>query len=150
MSTFKVGDRVRWTSQAGGYTRAKVGVVERIVPPKGQAGLKVTQFCQRDHESYIVRVNGRGLYWPLVSKLELDAPNEMEAIRASLAAAEAKLADERKHADALAACIAGHKSMLTHETFCGLDGPLYKEACAMLAAHAARRAERDGDQEGTR
>ena len=94
MSTFKVGDRVRWTSQAGGYTRAKVGVVERIVPANGQAGLKGTQFSRRDHDSYIVRVKGRGLYWPLVSKLELDAPNEVDALRASLAARVAELERE--------------------------------------------------------
>lgn len=77
MSAFKVGDRVEWTSQSAGCTRTKAGTVETVVP----AGCIVPKLsCNpnpgacRDHESYLVRVKGRGLYWPRVKALRPAAP----------------------------------------------------------------------------
>jgi hypothetical protein len=77
---FNLGAMVKWTSQAGGCTVDKVGEVQEVVPAgkkpdrarfptlyKGSGiGLK------RDHESYVVRVNGRGVYWPRVSHLNAE------------------------------------------------------------------------------
>lgn len=77
---FLVGQKVRWSSQAAGSWKEKIGVVVDVIPP-----MKVTQMMHsvgvgtyntRNHESYIVHVpsaSGRGkgtYYWPLVSKLE--------------------------------------------------------------------------------
>lgn len=75
---FVVGDSVTWTSQSGGYTVEKTGQVEQVVPAGGKpdrerfaslytgAGVGIT----RDHESYVVRVKGRGVYWPRVVHLQ--------------------------------------------------------------------------------
>jgi len=79
--TFKVGDKVRWTSS----NTLKTGKVTHVVP----AGKKPSLFgvfdaggggLPRDHETYIIRgkkQNSRGEsygsaanYWPLVSLLE--------------------------------------------------------------------------------
>lgn len=69
---FKVGDSATWTSQAAGRTVTKTGVVEQVV--RAGASPDRERFPQlyrgpgvgmpRDHESYVVRVKGRGLYWP--------------------------------------------------------------------------------------
>jgi hypothetical protein len=67
-----VGDRVEWTSQAGGCTRTKAGIVEVVLRPGEQpAPLSKNRNpgMPRDHESYLVRVKGRGLYWPRVAAL---------------------------------------------------------------------------------
>lgn len=76
--TFTLGASVKWTSQAGGYTVEKQGVVEEVVPAGGypdrdrfpslykQSGVGL----KRDHESYVVRVKGRGVYWPRVTHLQ--------------------------------------------------------------------------------
>jgi len=73
---FKVGDRVRWMSQAGGHTKAKEGIVAQVVPPQcyperarflhlfKNAGVGKT----RDHESYVVMVKTRP-YWPRANQL---------------------------------------------------------------------------------
>jgi hypothetical protein len=71
---FKVGDRVEWTSQAAGVTRTKVGVVEHVVAPRedpGPMSKNRVPGMPRDHESYLVRVKGRGCYWPRVKALRL-------------------------------------------------------------------------------
>lgn len=72
MSTFSVGDRVQWTSQSAGYTSTKIGVVETIIPA-GATPPKTSKSPQpgaaRDHVSYLVRVKGKGLYWPRVKHL---------------------------------------------------------------------------------
>jgi hypothetical protein len=70
LPTFKVGDRVTWTSQANGGERTKTGEVTDVIKPGYRPGDKVAG-CggQRDHESYVVRVHSR-LFWPRVSKLE--------------------------------------------------------------------------------
>ena len=79
----KLGSHVTWTSQGGGYTRTKRGVVVAVVAAAWDpyatafyAGLSVppTWGRVRDHESYVVRVPGRGLYWPRVSGLRAEKP----------------------------------------------------------------------------
>lgn len=89
--TFKVGDKVRWTSQSQGYVREKRGKVVAAIqahehPMETAAQLAETGFndawiaysLPRNHESYLVAVptkSGRGkprLYWPLVSLLRKD------------------------------------------------------------------------------
>lgn len=85
--TFEVGDRVRWTSQAGGNTKSKEGVIVQALEQNESVRddvlkMGTMQFDQRvsgrKQRSYIVLVsNGstrmKGLYWPLVSGLELVA-----------------------------------------------------------------------------
>lgn len=96
MSKFKVGDRVRWTSQANGGHVEKRGVVFCVVP----AGKRIdkrfakeelsreninkvrwaTDFISglgRKHESYLVVVPGTGrsmpvVYWPRTTALRPD------------------------------------------------------------------------------
>ena len=90
MPQFKKGDLVTWSSQAGGYSKRKVGTVVSVVPKDtpvfqynaiamddtGARGLDYPGLS-RDHESYIVHVptktgSGKGkLYWPVVNKLAL-------------------------------------------------------------------------------
>lgn len=87
---FNVGEQVTWSSQAGGRTTVKTGVVAIVVPP-GQSGYLMAEDLRdvtgdslepmrtarfnatlgRDHESYLVRV-GRMIYWPVVSRLRED------------------------------------------------------------------------------
>ena len=96
---FKIGDRVRWSSQAAGITKIKEGQVVAVIPmgipPKDTNFGKINEFYRlwgrtkspnykimfdgwpRNQESYIVEVPGGKtdkatpkLYWPLVSKLE--------------------------------------------------------------------------------
>lgn len=86
----KIGDRVKWSSQAGSYTKEKIGTVVGVVPagevvnPVGMRKhfadyhptcheLMFDGYSKRDHESYLVLVE-RGkakakLYWPLVKYL---------------------------------------------------------------------------------
>jgi hypothetical protein len=69
---FKVGDRVEWTSQAGGCTRTKAGEVLVVLSPGetvGPMSKNRNPGMPRDHESYLVRVKGKGVYWPRVSAL---------------------------------------------------------------------------------
>lgn len=77
MTAFQVGDRVRWTSQSAGVVRSKEGVVERVLAP-GERPEKLSKAPMpgnaRDHQSYVVRVAGRGLYWPRASLLEAAGP----------------------------------------------------------------------------
>ena len=70
--TFKVGDRVEWTSHAGGGTRTKRGKVIRVVPeytvPPPMAGAKYDG-RERKGESYLVEADGH-VYHPRVNHLE--------------------------------------------------------------------------------
>jgi len=73
--TFKIGDRVEWISQSAGIQKRKEGRVVNVIPhrgsPYGENGegqVRNPGAC-RNHESYVVRVKGRGLYWPRVSAL---------------------------------------------------------------------------------
>jgi len=74
------GSRVTWRSQAGGCTKTKVGVIVAILPPGGHPTAVVHEVSPytiprgvgepRNHESYLVHVEGRReLYWPRVSSL---------------------------------------------------------------------------------
>lgn len=86
--SFKIGDKVKWSSQASGSTKEKIGEIVRIVPAKmrfseiivslNQSGKKFSLKCDgwsyRSHESYAVFVptkSGKSnhLYWPIVSRL---------------------------------------------------------------------------------
>lgn len=77
MSAFKIGDVVEWTSQSASYYIKKTGVVEAVVAA-GERPSKLSKApspgAARDHESYLVRVKGRGLYWPRVSHLAAPRP----------------------------------------------------------------------------
>jgi hypothetical protein len=74
---FALGDGVAWGSQAGSYYRWKEGVIVAVVPAGSLPGdvmpvsRKIAQTVMpRNHESYVVRVRGRGLFWPRVSQLK--------------------------------------------------------------------------------
>ena len=84
MTTFSVGDTVHWTSQSGGVTKTKQGVIAAVIP----AGMKVRScvgdltprgaslgrlgsgpWSCRDDVSYVVRVRSATYYWPMTSLL---------------------------------------------------------------------------------
>ena len=77
----KVGDRVEWTSQSAGFRTPKRGVIvavvpadvkpERCVPDGYRCGSPSGFGMMRGHESYLVKVDGKGrrLYWPRVRHL---------------------------------------------------------------------------------
>jgi len=75
---FKPGDHVTWTSQAGGRSKTKQGIVVRVIEPFQLPGFNLPEGCtikptggHRDHESYLVQVGkSKWLYWPLVKYLE--------------------------------------------------------------------------------
>lgn len=73
---FQVGQQVKWTSQATGSWKEKVGDVVEVVPAGARP--KPERFPSlyaggcgfgRYHESYVVRV-GKKYYWPIASKLQ--------------------------------------------------------------------------------
>lgn len=73
---FTLGERVTWSSQAGGHLKTKTGTVAQVVAPKALpdrerflhlykgAGIGI----HRNHESYVVLVGNRP-YWPRVAAL---------------------------------------------------------------------------------
>ena len=77
----KIGDRVTWSSQSHGNTTTKVGEIIAVVPADSRPddvlppGFKCNSSygygLSRRHESYLVRVEGKGhrAYWPRVNKL---------------------------------------------------------------------------------
>jgi hypothetical protein len=79
---FKEGDRVKWTSQAQGSTKTKVGTIVQVVSPKGRLHKEHRDFglvghgLPRPMESYVVHVNGKTeaskgkRFWPHVSALK--------------------------------------------------------------------------------
>lgn len=67
-ATLKVGDKVQWRSQAGGYTKTKTGEIAVVVPAGERPTCVKEAGMPRDHESYVVRV-GRTYYWPRASGL---------------------------------------------------------------------------------
>ena len=88
---FKVGDRVSWSSQAGGFIKVKYGDVVAVVPARAPPGPHRAAVVERlgcgidrcdggglmrRHESYLVLVAAGGgkarpkLYWPVVSRLK--------------------------------------------------------------------------------
>jgi hypothetical protein len=76
VKTFAVGHTVKWTSQAAGSWKEKVGAVHKVVPANTLVPPGYGFYGQRSHESYIVHVptaTGRGkgaYYWPIASKLQ--------------------------------------------------------------------------------
>lgn len=86
---FAVGDRVTWTSGAGGKAKAKTGEVVAVVPKdmvprdlfQAYSAMRAIReahldsgfaISPRGHQSYLVSVPGRGkptLYWPRVKGL---------------------------------------------------------------------------------
>ena len=84
---FKIGDKVSWTSSAGGISKTKTGEVVHIISSKKYPNFRMLNDKYkskdaygggifRDHESYIILVphqrNGKPtLYWPRVSGLKL-------------------------------------------------------------------------------
>ena len=79
MSKFTVGDKVTWTSQAGGVAKTKTGVVVAVLPDMAEP----TEYLPlgtvidgpgwpRRHESYFVQIGRRKhLFWPRVCHLSL-------------------------------------------------------------------------------
>lgn len=74
---FKIGDKVKWSSQAQGYSKIKEGEVVQVVPsgerPDRERFIELYKHSGcgfgRSAESYVVRVK-RKHYWPVASKLE--------------------------------------------------------------------------------
>lgn len=89
---FKVGDKVTWVSQAGGYTKVKSGVVVEVVKPGGRPSREAFESlytgngigAPRMHQSYVVRVPGAtskaagAVYWPRAASLQ-PAPEDGKA-----------------------------------------------------------------------
>lgn len=83
--SFKIGDKVTWTSSSNGTTKTKTGAIVDVIPPKGRIPEIHREFglegygMPRDHESYVVHVPGKTdkakgkRYWPLVNKLRKKA-----------------------------------------------------------------------------
>jgi hypothetical protein len=86
MATFSVGDTVHWTSQAGGVTTTKQGVIAAIIPAKAKVRTLVRDLAPygaslerlgngplscREEVSYVIRVRTSTYYWPLVSLLRI-------------------------------------------------------------------------------
>jgi hypothetical protein len=70
--TFQVGDRVKWTSQANGGWRKKVGTVIEVVPAGRYSNLG-SGCSPRKAESYVIEVPGKTpnakpqIYFPVPS-----------------------------------------------------------------------------------
>ena len=80
MNTFKIGDKVEWESQSGGfYGKVKRGEIVQIVkagqkPEPGTLRVLGAGFgMSRKHDSYLVKV-GNVAYWPRVIHLKLSQP----------------------------------------------------------------------------
>lgn len=88
VKTFAEGSRVEWSSGASGSVTTKIGTVVKVIAANGDVrdamrdlerdGLNVSAFGHgsgRDHESYLVRVEGKTsrakprVYWPVVAQL---------------------------------------------------------------------------------
>lgn len=66
---FKLHQRVRWTSQAGGHYKTKEGMIVFVVPSGIRPDMVREAGLPRNHESYVVSAEGQN-YWPRVSALE--------------------------------------------------------------------------------
>jgi len=71
----KIGDKVTWESQAGGYRKTKIGEIVDVVPAGNRPSVdnfpdlhKAGVGWGRNHRSYVVRV-GKKHYWPIVKNL---------------------------------------------------------------------------------
>lgn len=74
---WQLGEKVRWTSSAGGHTKTKEGIVAEVVPagamPDRERFLHLYRSVgvgvARDHESVVVMVGTRP-YWPRAHQLQ--------------------------------------------------------------------------------
>lgn len=80
IDSFAVGDKVTWTSQAGGYRRSKFGTVVAVIDPRKTPqdyGLSVRDIglMGRSKVSYVVDVGKRRprLMWPRTLHLRRSA-----------------------------------------------------------------------------
>ncbi len=48
-NSFKIGDKVSWTSQSGGFTRTKTGVIARIIKAGGRAPWEIANLDFPNH-----------------------------------------------------------------------------------------------------
>ena len=66
-----IGDIVSWTSQAGGFSKMKTGVIVDFVKPYSvpDEKYKLHTLSMRKTTSYVVQV-GNKYYWPHRSKLQ--------------------------------------------------------------------------------
>lgn len=81
--SFKIGDRVTWSSQAQGFAREKTGTVVEVVEKGNRPSRKFDDLHKgigcgygRDHDSYVVEVRTGKTdkakpkhYWPRASAL---------------------------------------------------------------------------------
>lgn len=76
---FKIGDKVQWTSQSGGSSKTKIGMVVKIIKNGSRPSPDEIRYPGRAryHDSYLVSVKTgktekakEKLYWPIVSKLQ--------------------------------------------------------------------------------
>jgi hypothetical protein len=75
-----IGEMATWRTQSGGHWLRKTGVVTEIVPPGELPKIIAKNFRKaptRKKISYVVNVEGRGLYWPLPTSLELLADQKV-------------------------------------------------------------------------
>jgi len=78
--TLRLDDKVQWTHQCGGRALARSGVVVAVLAPGKQPDRTLFRALYRgaqalpirDHESYVVLVGDRTLYWPRVRLLRED------------------------------------------------------------------------------
>jgi hypothetical protein len=78
--SFKVGQTVKWTSQACGNVKHKQGTVEQVIPAGQKPSRSFRNLYSRGNgldgvqprkaESYVVVVDGRA-YWPRANQLSL-------------------------------------------------------------------------------
>jgi hypothetical protein len=76
----RLNDSVQWTHQSGGCASARSGVVVAVIAPGKQPDRVLFRplyrgadtLPGRDHESYVVLVGDRTLYWPRVRLLRQD------------------------------------------------------------------------------
>ena len=67
----QIGDTVSWTSQAGGFSKMKTGVIVEAVRPHHSPDAKynLRTLSKRSSTSYVVKV-GNKYYWPYRSLLK--------------------------------------------------------------------------------
>ena len=77
MTDFNIGDRVMWSSQAGGFHTTKTGTIAEVVAAGDRPDRdRFTRLyassgigLPRNHTSYVVLV-GNTPYWPRANKLQ--------------------------------------------------------------------------------
>ena len=88
---FRLNDTVQWTQQIGGRAHTRSGVVVAVVAAGKQPERALfrplyrgaDRLPTRDHESYVILVGDRTLYWPRVRLLRADrSRSDLEVVRA--------------------------------------------------------------------